>query len=118
MDDSILAPAVSSVNTEASDAAVELFPGEVLQLTDAVIANLTSLDLSNIDLFSFEDSPSATVVRRKRTAIAKQKCKTYPGDILWPSTFVWKLFDILLGGALIKTIPYAVSQDFREYHPS
>lgn len=93
-----------------SDTPAELFPGEALQLTDAVIANLTDLDLSNIDLFSFENYSSTTVARRKRTALANLKCKTYPGDILWPSTFVWKLFDILLGGALIKTIPYAVRQ--------
>lgn len=34
-------------------------------------------------------------------------CKTYPGDALWPSTVVWDVFDLLLGGALIKTVPVA-----------
>tara|TARA_R110002060_G_scaffold9940_5_gene14841 strand:+ start:810 stop:1103 length:294 start_codon:yes stop_codon:yes gene_type:complete len=68
-----------------------------------VIANLTDLELSNITLFSFEDSPANGL--KKRTVFGK--CKTYAGDFLYPSTLVWKIFDILLGGALIKTVPYA-----------
>lgn len=108
VDESIVAPAGSGLDTEVSDSAAKLFPSEGLQLTDAVIANLSALSLTHLDLFSFED-PSSTLSGRKRSVFANAKCKTYPGDFLWPSTLVWRLFDILLGGALVKTIPYAVS---------
>ncbi|KAH7403722.1 FAD binding domain-containing protein [Cadophora sp. MPI-SDFR-AT-0126] len=102
-DEATVAPAVSAVDASASNATADLFASETLQLTDDVIANLTDLELSNITLFSFEDSPANTL--KKRTVFGK--CKTYAGDFLYPSTLVWKIFDILLGGALIKTVPYA-----------
>jgi hypothetical protein len=65
-----------------------------------VIANLTKLELSHIELFRFDDESTARV--QKRAA----QCKTYPGDALYPSETVWKVFDILTGGGLIKTVPY------------
>lgn len=71
-------------------------------MTDAVIANLTALDLSNITLFGF---PTDSSNNSERSTSAT--CKTYPGDQRWPSTPVWKVFDLLLGGALIKTVPVA-----------
>ena len=91
-----------------------------MQLTDAVIANLTALELSDIGLFTFADSPAveetASLVEKRAAAV----CKTYPGDALWPSEFVWTLFDILLGGALIETIPYAAPcyDDFGNFDKS
>ncbi|KAH9211451.1 FAD binding domain-containing protein [Leptodontidium sp. 2 PMI_412] len=103
VDGATVAPAVLEVDASSSNATADLFPSETLQLTDAVIANLTDLELSNITLFSFEDSPANKL--RKRTIFGK--CKTYAGDFLYPSTLVWKVFDVLLGGALIKTVPYA-----------
>lgn len=36
---------------------------------------------------------------------AQLSCKTFPGDLLWPSKLVWKVFNLLTGGALIETIP-------------
>ncbi|KAI1267379.1 putative 6-hydroxy-D-nicotine oxidase [Xylariaceae sp. FL1019] len=83
-----VAPAAESVN------------GQLL-LTDAVLENLGSMDLSNISLFSFPDDSSTTNEKRALST----KCKTFPGDLLWPSKIVWKVFDLLTGGALIKTVP-------------
>lgn len=73
---------------------------EALQLTDDVIANLTDLELSHIELFAFDEEDSSDVEKRAPT------CKTYPGDALYPSKSVWKVFDLLTGGSLIKTVPY------------
>ena len=83
---------------------------EQFQLTDAVLANLTELELSDISHFQFPDA-----------AIDNQPdfsdCKTFPGDRLWPSSLVWKVFDLLTGGALIKTIPIgAVCYENHEHY--
>ncbi|KAB5532765.1 FAD binding domain-containing protein [Coniochaeta sp. 2T2.1] len=96
-----VAPALDVVSADASDAPVDLFPAETAQLTDDVLANLTSLQLSNISLFGF-DAPETGNAKR-----AFSKCKTYPGDFLWPIDLVWTVFDLLTGGALIKTKPFA-----------
>ena len=73
-----------------------------MQLTDAVLANLTAHRLSGIELFQFGDS-EATSKRAKGTAVGS--CKVYPGDQEWPSALIWDVFDLLTGGALIKTVP-------------
>ena len=72
---------------------------QALQLTDDVLANLTDLELSHIELFAFDEDELSHVA-------SAPKCKTYPGDALYPSKGVWKVFDLLTGGSLIKTIPY------------
>jgi hypothetical protein len=41
------------------------------------------------------------------TATAKQSCKCGPTDKCWPSDNIWGLFNRVLGGRLIKTIPIA-----------
>lgn len=79
-------------------------PLETVQLTDAVISNLTSLSLTNISLFDFGDINASTTAT-KRTAPGE--CKTFPGDAAWPSDLVWDVLDLLVGGALIKTVPLA-----------
>jgi hypothetical protein len=72
---------------------------EKYQLTDAVLANLTNLQLTNISLFEFADE-NATLTGSIFTG-----CKTFPGDFSWPSKIVWGVLDLLTGNALIKTIP-------------
>lgn len=91
---------------------MQLFAAETLQLTDDVLANLTSLQLSNVSLFSFDTNMAA---KRNRSSSG---CKTYPGDLLWPTSLVWDVFDLVLGGALIKTKPFASScyDDFGNYN--
>lgn len=89
-DETSIAPAGESLSTD-SDA-------EEFTLTDAVLANLTALDLSNVSLFQFANE---TAVSKR----AQLSCKTFPGDLLWPSKLVWKVFDLLTGGAVIETVP-------------
>lgn len=69
-------------------------------MTDETLANLTDLHLSNVSVFYFDDdSPE------KRSAGFQPKCKSLPGDLLYPGKLIWKVLDILSGGALIKTVP-------------
>ncbi|KAK4121492.1 FAD-binding domain-containing protein [Parathielavia appendiculata] len=88
-----VAPAAEVVQDEPEPAA--------LQLTDAVLANLTAYQLSNIELFLFDSNTTSTSV--KRTEVGD--CKVYPGDARWPSRLVWSVFNLLSGGALIETVP-------------
>ena len=97
-DEKNVAPAAEEVSTDAGDI---LLVAETVQLTDAVLANLTSLELSNISLFAFAEEDTLD----KRTLSSLFKCKTFPGDLLYPGTLVWKIFDLLTGGALIETVP-------------
>lgn len=70
-------------------------------LTDTVLANLTAEGISNISLFEFtSDSPS-----QKRAALGR--CKTAPGDFLWPVRKIWGLLNLLTGGAIIQNVPLA-----------
>ena len=75
-------------------------------MTDDVLANLTSHQLSDIELFLFDDTDSedaAQVSRRTWTNVGD--CKTYPGDWKYPSRLTWGVFNLLTGGALIETVP-------------
>lgn len=78
-------------------------PAETVQLTDAVLANLTALQLTNVSIFDFA-SYSNSSANSKRNS---KSCKVFPGDKSWPSSWTWDLLDILLGGALIKAVPIA-----------
>ncbi|RSL67956.1 hypothetical protein CEP54_003037 [Fusarium duplospermum] len=93
---------VVSANDVTVAPAAEAVGGE-LQLTDSVLANLTELELDHIELFQFADESEAL---DKRALSALAKCKSMPGDLLWPGKLVWKVFDLLTGGALIKTVPF------------
>ncbi|KAK7425325.1 hypothetical protein QQZ08_008222 [Neonectria magnoliae] len=72
---------------------------ESIQLTEDVLANLTDIQLSNVSLFYFDD------VSASGKRAAGSQCKTLPGDLLYPNRIIWKVLDILSGGALIKTVP-------------
>ncbi|TDZ30805.1 FAD-linked oxidoreductase patO [Colletotrichum spinosum] len=78
-------------------------PEQTAQLTDAVLANLTKLELSNITLFNFPAASSyaSNLAFPNNT----NKCKTFPGDLLYPTEPVWNVFNLLTGNALIKTVP-------------
>ncbi|KAI1116099.1 putative 6-hydroxy-D-nicotine oxidase [Nemania sp. NC0429] len=75
--------------------------GDELVLTDDIIAQLTSQELTNVSLFAFPDNSTTGEVKRGLF----DQCKTFPGDLLWPIPAAWKVFDLLTGGALIKTVP-------------
>lgn len=107
-DETTVAPAVAVVDARETNATSDLFEAETLQLTDAVLANLTRLELTNVTLFSFQNESDS-----KAEMLAKSmffgKCKSYPGDFLYPPKILWKLFDILLGKGLTETVPYAAA---------
>ncbi|KAI5455599.1 hypothetical protein BGZ63DRAFT_458639 [Mariannaea sp. PMI_226] len=113
---SLLVPHVAAqtivINSEEVDATrnnvaqpSDYIPGDYLdeekyQLTKDVLANLTNFKLSNISLLYFADS---SLSKRDLTSIPN--CKTFPGDAAWPSSVIWKVLDLVTGGALIKTVP-------------
>lgn len=102
-----VAPAVANVST-ASNASAELFVSETGQLTTDVLANLTDLQLSSIDLFTFDDGNSTNSSVATRSVCASGTCKVYPGDAQYPSSLVWDIFGLLVGRKnLIKTVPIA-----------
>ncbi|CZR65188.1 related to isoamyl alcohol oxidase [Phialocephala subalpina] len=74
-----------------------LLAWESFQLTQAVLTNLTNLNLTAISSFSFPGTGSPSTA----------SCKAFPGDANWPSPIVWDVLDLLSGGALIKTVPLA-----------
>lgn len=73
-----------------------------IQLTDAIISNLTNLALTSISLFDFADGQATS-----KRAVTADECKTFPGDASWPLDIIWDVFDLLAGGALIKNVPLA-----------
>ncbi|TGO84108.1 hypothetical protein BPOR_0548g00030 [Botrytis porri] len=86
-----------SVNSSTLAPAGALVDGEV-QLTDAIVTNLTDIGLSNAELFEF-DTSSSNLSKKFRS------CKVYPSDAVWIATLTWDMFDILAGGTLISTVP-------------
>lgn len=93
----------------------DLLKEETVQLTDAVLTNLTDLSLSNVSLFDFDTT--STGEKRSGSARTFNKCKTYPGDLLWPSKPIWSVFDLLSGFAVSETVPIGAScyDDFGNY---
>lgn len=102
-----VAPAAETVASDVTPANVPLFDGETIQLTDNVIAELQDNPhlTAYASLFAFEDSENSTLSARTRRARRALRCKTMPGDILYPGKAAWSVFDLLLGGALEKIVP-------------
>lgn len=96
-----VAPAVEEVETP-EPLETDYLPFESSQLTANVIANLTSYNLTDVELFDFQDATEEALERR-----AGRRCKAYPGDPSWPSSGIWWLFNLLSGLALIDGIPPA-----------
>lgn len=105
---SAVAPAATEVSAASPDAGVPLFEAETTQLTEAVVAEIANTPeiAEYAHLFSFENTttPLSARAKRQRRLI---KCKSAPGDLLYPSKLVWGIFDLLLGGALEPIIPLA-----------
>ncbi|KAL5601501.1 hypothetical protein BROUX41_002521 [Berkeleyomyces rouxiae] len=108
-----LEPLGETVPATVEGTSFPLFPNEAEQITPEAIANL-KLDGSDADIYDFDNTDPKTLERRSLFG----KCKTYSGDSLWPTEFEWKVFNILSGGALIKTVPIAsvCYQDFGNYN--
>ena len=97
--DSISAADENTVSP-AGEVVLDTADPESFQLTDDVLAALADQELSNITLFQFGDETEAA---KKRSLF--DGCKTYPGDLLWPTKGAWKVFNLLTGNALIETVP-------------
>ncbi|KAM0411509.1 hypothetical protein ACHAPD_009723 [Fusarium lateritium] len=74
---------------------------EKFQLTASSVGDLKDLESQHAPLFYPENESDRQILGLH----ARNKCKTFPGDSLWPSDSVWKLLDRITGGALIKTVP-------------
>lgn len=79
---------------------------ELLQLDDAVVVRIAADEATNSVANYF-----ITDVRtsNSRMSDASRACRTFPGHLAWPIKLVWDVFDALLGGALIPTVPIASS---------
>jgi hypothetical protein len=102
-----VAPAAETVAADSTPANVPLFEEETVQLTDSVVADIqNNPDLAEYaSLFEFEDSENSTLSARTRRGRRSLRCKTMPGDFLYPGKLAWGVFDLLLGGALEKIVP-------------
>jgi len=102
-----IAPAAETVATDSTSINVPLFDKEAVQLTDNVVADLQNNPslAAYAHLFEFGDSSNSSMSARARRVRRSQRCKTMPGDLLYPSKLVWGVFDLLLGGALEKIVP-------------
>ena len=102
-----VAAAAETVASDATPANVALFDTETVQLTDNVVSELQANPniAEYAALFEFEDSSNSTLSARARRVRKSLRCKTMPGDLLYPSKLVWGVFDLLLGGALEKIVP-------------
>jgi hypothetical protein len=95
---SLVVPAQTVVTSPSTT----LLGAETLQLTDAVFDAIVNNNSTNefAHIFAFESND--TLSKRQSAS-----CKTYPGDLLWPSKSVWGIFDLLLGRRLLATEPIA-----------
>jgi hypothetical protein len=99
------APAATTVPS-GSSAGVDLFKSETVQLTDEVLRKIDAqTDGADVlALVGFEVDTDSAIASQSRHSGA---CKVFPGDGNYPQPETWSLFDVLLGGALIKTKPIA-----------
>lgn len=91
------------VAPDTTNADVDYFEFETAQLTPQVIANLASEGAVDVSPFDFAVPGESSTQK----GIPRPRCKAYPGTPEWPSDLVWKQFDTLLGGRLVKTVPLA-----------
>lgn len=102
-----VSPAAEALPADVTTANLPLFDTEAIQLTDKVVTAIKEhTDYAEYaSLVDFGDSLKPTVSARIRRARRTPRCKTMPGDSLYPNESAWKVFDALLGGALEKIIP-------------
>lgn len=115
-----LAQALSTVSLTAAETTVTasaLFTYEKLQLTESALVDVaqTLQNETIASMFAFANATNSSSMMSKRGV--SHRCKPMPGDLLWPSNLIWDVFDILIGGSLIKTKPLAAYcyPDWPEY---
>ncbi|PQE31457.1 fad binding domain-containing protein [Rutstroemia sp. NJR-2017a WRK4] len=100
--------AASTVTSSGS-----LLEYETVQLAES---DLSHLNDSMQALFTFGDATTSDASTSASARSSGTGCKVFPGDHNWPKEEVWELFNILLGGALIKTVPIAASCYYGEHY--
>ncbi|KAJ6002367.1 FAD linked oxidase N-terminal [Penicillium sp. IBT 35674x] len=115
-----LAQALSTVSLAAAETTVTasaLFSYEKLQLTESALVEVaqTLQNETIASMFAFANVTNSSSTMSKRSV--SHRCKPMPGDLLWPSELIWDVFDVLVGGSLIKTKPLAAYcyPDWPEY---
>lgn len=89
---------------ERSLAARRLFECERLQLRDNVIPDfIRHHEHDSQGFWPFNFGSHA----RRQAADEDGRCKTYPGDLDWPSESNWARFNELAGGVVFKAVPEA-----------
>lgn len=78
---------------------------EFVRLNDDVVARIAADEATKpvADHFTFDTATANGPIGGAQT------CRTFPGDPSWPNQTTWEIFDALLGGALIPTVPIASS---------
>ncbi|KAJ5502342.1 FAD linked oxidase N-terminal [Penicillium fimorum] len=89
--------------TVTADSAPSLFQNEKVQLTESVLSDVSAALQNSTVANMFAFASESTVPKRS----VPHSCKVMPGDSWWPVDLIWDVFDILLGGSLIKTVPLA-----------
>ncbi|PGH12703.1 hypothetical protein AJ79_04063 [Helicocarpus griseus UAMH5409] len=100
-DPSAVTPAVTKVTPGPGD---HYFEFETLQLVEE---SLNQLEEQNKALFNFGDPSVTPPPVEKRDDEDVSYCKVFPGDPLWPRPPMWDIFNRLLGGGLIPSLPMA-----------
>ncbi|KAH7094849.1 hypothetical protein FB567DRAFT_511218 [Paraphoma chrysanthemicola] len=101
-----LEPAVATVPLSVA-AGAPLQSAETRQLTDEVVERLITNNATSAyaEYFIFQKDIADNFALARQNV--SSRCRTFPGDLAWPKALVWDVFDALLGGALIPTIPIA-----------
>ncbi|KAI1080347.1 FAD-binding domain-containing protein [Whalleya microplaca] len=102
IDNTTITPIAEKVAVDSASSGVNYFSYEATQLTIEALANLPRHVANDTEIFNFGDSINAS--ERNRSPM---NCKSMPSDPLWPTTSIWRLLDLAIGGALIKGVPSA-----------
>ncbi|KAJ1707273.1 hypothetical protein G4B84_002348 [Aspergillus flavus NRRL3357] len=102
---SVVTASLTAAATTVSPKPTTLFPAQTVQLTNEVLAAVSSnVRNANIsDVFHFADPYTDSTLSKKNP----RSCKVMPGDVSWPKNLLWNTLDTLLGKRLIKTVPLA-----------
>lgn len=96
-------PAAAAVE-HSSPAGVPLQPPEIQQVTEDVIRYILSdpETAKYAKHFVFDN-----ITTERKDPVRHVPCKSFPGYDSWPELVIWDVFNRLLDGALVPTVPIA-----------
>lgn len=108
----------ATIVSDVTAAGARLFDFETVQLTEDVLNRVASDPRTShiAPLLKFDDDSSQNARPVKRQAPGAS-CKTFPGDANWPTDATWTIFNDLLDGALIRSVPIAAPCYDSEWGP-